>query len=102
GRERALKRALDIVVSLAALVVLAPLLLLTALAVKLDSPGPVIFRQRRCGFDNREFVILKFRTMTALEDDGSIVQAKPDDARVTRVGRMMRRTSIDELPQLVN
>jgi undecaprenyl-phosphate galactose phosphotransferase/putative colanic acid biosynthesis UDP-glucose lipid carrier transferase len=102
GRERALKRALDIVVSLAALVVLAPLLLLTALAVKLDSPGPVIFRQRRCGFDNREFVILKFRTMTALEDDGSIVQAKPGDARVTRVGRMMRRTSIDELPQLVN
>jgi undecaprenyl-phosphate galactose phosphotransferase/putative colanic acid biosynthesis UDP-glucose lipid carrier transferase len=102
GWERALKRALDIVVALAALVVLAPLLLLTALAVKLDSPGPVIFRQRRCGFDYREFVILKFRTMTALEDDGPIVQAKPGDARVTRVGRMLRRTSIDELPQLIN
>jgi undecaprenyl-phosphate galactose phosphotransferase/putative colanic acid biosynthesis UDP-glucose lipid carrier transferase len=100
--ERALKRATDIVIAVTALVVLAPLLLLTSLAIKLDSPGPVIFRQRRCGFDNREFVILKFRTMTALEDDGSIVQAKRDDERVTRIGRMLRRTSIDELPQLVN
>jgi undecaprenyl-phosphate galactose phosphotransferase/putative colanic acid biosynthesis UDP-glucose lipid carrier transferase len=81
---------------------LAPLLLLIASAVKLDSPGPVLFRQRRCGFDNREFVILKFRTMTVLEDDGSIVQAKPGDERVTRVGRMLRRTSLDELPQLIN
>ena len=101
-RERVLKRALDIVIGLAALVVLAPLLLLTSLAVRLDSPGPVIFRQRRSGFDNREFVILKFRTMTVLEDEGSIVQAKPGDDRVTRFGRMLRRTSIDELPQLIN
>jgi undecaprenyl-phosphate galactose phosphotransferase/putative colanic acid biosynthesis UDP-glucose lipid carrier transferase len=100
--ERALKRALDIIVALAALVVLAPLLLLTSLAIKLDSPGPVIFRQRRCGFDNREFVIFKFRTMTVLEDNGPIVQAKRDDERVTRIGRMLRRTSIDELPQLIN
>ncbi|MGD0188082.1 MAG: exopolysaccharide biosynthesis polyprenyl glycosylphosphotransferase [Roseiarcus sp.] len=102
ARERALKRALDMAIAVAGLVVLAPLLLVTSLVIKLDSPGPVIFRQRRCGFDNREFVIFKFRTMTALEDGGSIVQAKPGDERVTRVGRMLRRTSIDELPQLFN
>ena len=100
--ERAIKRALDVAIAVAALFVLAPLLLLTSLVIKLDSPGPVIFRQRRCGFDNREFVILKFRTMSVLEDDGPIVQAKRDDERVTRIGRMLRRTSIDELPQLIN
>ena len=102
GRERALKRALDIAIAASALVVMAPLLLLVASAIKLDSPGPIIFRQRRCGFDNHEFVILKFRTMTVLEDDGSIAQAKCLDDRVTRVGRMLRRTSVDELPQLLN
>lgn len=102
ARERAVKRALDIAVAAVALIALAPLLLLTSLAIKLDSPGPVIFRQRRCGFDNREFVILKFRTMAVMEDNHSIVQAKRGDDRVTRVGRMLRRTSIDELPQLLN
>ena len=102
GRERALKRALDIVIALTALVVLAPLLLLISFAIKFDSPGPVIFRQRRCGFDNREFIMLKFRTMTAQEDDGAIVQATPADDRVTQVGRVLRRTSFDELPQLIN
>ncbi len=102
GSERALKRALDIVIAATALVALAPLLLLTSLVIRLDSPGPVIFRQRRCGFDNREFVMFKFRTMTVLEDDGPIVQATRADARVTRIGRMLRRTSIDELPQLLN
>jgi lipopolysaccharide/colanic/teichoic acid biosynthesis glycosyltransferase len=86
----------------AALVALAPLLLTISLAIRLDSPGPVIFRQRRCGFDSRKFVMLKFRTMTVLEDDGQIVQAKRADARVTRLGRLLRRTSLDELPQLVN
>jgi undecaprenyl-phosphate galactose phosphotransferase/putative colanic acid biosynthesis UDP-glucose lipid carrier transferase len=100
--ERALKRVMDIAIAVTALVVFAPLLLAISLVIKLDSPGPVIFRQRRCGFDDREFVILKFRTMTVLEDDGPIVQAKRDDERVTRVGRMLRRTSIDELPQLIN
>ncbi len=102
GRERALKRALDIVITSTALVVLAPFLILIASVIKLDSPGPVIFRQRRCGFDNREFVMFKFRTMTVQEDGGSIVQAKPVDDRVTRVGRLLRRTSVDELPQLLN
>ena len=102
GRERALKRAMDLVIATTALVVLAPLLLAIALAIRLDSRGPVIFRQRRCGFDNREFVIFKFRTMTVLEDGDSIVQAKPDDRRVTRFGKFLRRSSIDELPQLLN
>ena len=102
GRERALKRALDIVLAASGLIALAPLLLLTAVLIRLDSRGPIIFRQRRCGFDNREFVILKFRTMTVLEDEGPIVQAKPGDRRVTRIGRILRRTSIDELPQLFN
>ena len=68
GRERSLKRATDLVIATTALVALAPLLLAVSLAIRLESPGPVIFRQRRCGFDNREFVIFKFRTMTVLED----------------------------------
>ena len=100
--ERALKRTTDLVFATTALVVLAPVLLAVSLAIALDSRGPVVFRQRRCGFDNREFVIFKFRTMTVLEDGASIVQARPDDARVTRVGKILRRTSIDELPQLLN
>ena len=88
GVERALKRATDLVIATTALVALAPLLLAVSLAIRLDSRGPVVFRQRRCGFDNREFVIFKFRTMTVLEDGASIVQAKPDDRRVTRVGKI--------------
>jgi undecaprenyl-phosphate galactose phosphotransferase/putative colanic acid biosynthesis UDP-glucose lipid carrier transferase len=102
ARERAVKRATDLVLATTALVALAPLLLLTSLLIRFDSPGPAIFRQRRCGFDNREFVIFKFRTMTVLEDGDSIVQAKPGDRRVTRFGRFLRRWSIDELPQLIN
>ena len=101
-RERALKRATDLVIATTALVLLAPFLLAVSLAIRLDSRGPVVFRQRRCGFDNREFVIFKFRTMTVLEDGASVVQAKPDDRRVTRIGKILRRTSIDELPQLLN
>ena len=100
--ERALKRGLDLAIAGSAIIVLSPLLLATSLAVKLDSPGPILFRQRRGGFDNREFVIFKFRTMTARENDGLIVQAKRGDDRVTRIGRVLRRSSIDELPQLLN
>jgi len=100
--ERAAKRALDIALAAAALVVLAPALLALAALVKLDSPGPAIFRQRRCGFDNRQFVMFKFRTMRVLEDEGPLVQATRDDRRVTRVGRALRRASLDELPQIVN
>ncbi len=102
GWERSLKRAMDVTASAAALVVLSPLLLLCAGLIKLDSRGPIVFRQRRAGFDNREFVIFKFRTMTVTEDNGPIVQAQRDDNRVTRIGKVLRRTSIDELPQLIN
>ena len=100
--ERLIKRALDIAVSGSALLLISPLLLITAALIKLDSPGPVIFWQRRGGFDNREFVIFKFRTMKVLEASGKIAQARRDDDRVTRIGRVLRRTSLDEFPQLIN
>ena len=99
---RAIKRLMDIAFALCALIVLSPLLIGTALAVRLDTPGPAIFRQRRNGFDQRTFVIFKFRTMSVQEDHAGILQARRDDPRVTRVGRVLRRTSIDELPQLLN
>ena len=100
--ERALKRSIDILGAVASLVTLAPLLLLTALLIKLDSEGPVLFTQKRNGFNGRDFRIFKFRTMCVLEDGPEVQQVKRDDPRVTRVGRLLRRTSIDELPQLLN
>jgi exopolysaccharide biosynthesis polyprenyl glycosylphosphotransferase len=77
-------------------------MLLVAFAVKLDSCGPVFFRQRRQGFDGQDFNIFKFRSMTVLEDGAKIQQARKFDKRVTRVGRFIRATSLDELPQLFN
>ena len=100
--ELVAKRAFDLVAATAALVLLLPLLALVSVAIKLSSPGPVIFRQRRYGFNRREFTIYKFRTMSVQEDGDSIRQACRNDARVTRLGRLLRATSIDELPQLVN
>ncbi len=100
--ERAVKRAVDILMSASAIVLLLPLFLLVAVAVKLDSRGPVIFKQRRNGFNANQFVIYKFRSMTVLEDGPSITQAYPGDKRVTRVGKLLRSSSIDELPQLFN
>ncbi|MBS6628342.1 MAG: sugar transferase [Clostridiales bacterium] len=98
-----LKRVLDIVFSLLAMVILSPLFLITAIAVRLDSRGPVIFRQKRLGLDARAFDIYKFRTMcVGAEHMGSGVYSGADDARVTKVGRILRALSIDELPQLVN
>lgn len=98
-----LKRVLDIVFSFLALVILSPLFLITAVAVRLDSRGPVIFRQKRLGLDARAFDIYKFRTMcVGAEHMGSGVYSGADDARVTKVGRILRALSIDELPQLVN
>jgi len=76
--------------------------MIAAIAIKLDSRGPIIFRQRRSGLNANEFVILKFRTMTVLEDGPVVTQACRDDLRVTRVGKFLRRSSIDELPQLFN
>ena len=100
--ERTVKRIFDVIVAGIALLLLLPLLVMTAIAIKLDSPGTILFRQRRRGFNGRTFQILKFRTMSVLEDGDAIVQARPGDPRVTRVGRWLRRTSIDELPQLFN
>ncbi|MET0181219.1 MAG: sugar transferase, partial [Novosphingobium sp.] len=102
-RNRALKRVLDLAVAGAVLVFVAPLLLVTALAIKLEDRGPVLFIQRRLGRGNRFFPIYKFRSMrvAGLDRDGVRSTARGDD-RVTRVGRVIRATSIDELPQLLN
>ncbi|MGY3238609.1 MULTISPECIES: undecaprenyl-phosphate glucose phosphotransferase [unclassified Bradyrhizobium] len=100
--EQLSKRILDIIGASMGLVLLAPLMLLSAIAVRLDSRGPVLFRQRRNGFNTKQFSIFKFRTMTVMEDGPTIVQAQRFDPRVTKVGRLLRRTSIDEVPQLLN
>jgi putative colanic acid biosynthesis UDP-glucose lipid carrier transferase len=100
--EQAVKRAVDIVFSGVGLVILSPILIAAAIAVRLDSPGPALFRQTRHGFNGRPFRIFKFRTMTVMEDGGVIQQAQKSDKRVTRVGKWLRRYSIDELPQLLN
>ena len=100
--ERALKRTADIVISSLALAALAPLLVAVAVIIRIESRGPAIFRQRRRGFDDHEFVIYKFRTMYVVEDGKLVVQATRDDPRVTRLGGFLRRSSIDELPQFFN
>src|SRR5208282_1019375 len=99
---RSVKRAIDVAVAASALLLLAPAIGLIAIAIKIDSPGAVFFRQRRNGYRGREFRIVKFRTMTVLEDGDAVMQARRDDQRVTRVGRLLRKTSFDELPQLLN
>ena len=102
-RSRLLKRALDIAVTAPVLFALAPLMLIVALAIRLDSPGPVFFTQQRMGRGNRLFSMLKFRSMRAdLCDANGNRSTGRDDDRVTRVGRFIRSTSIDELPQLLN
>ncbi|QPF88082.1 undecaprenyl-phosphate glucose phosphotransferase [Bradyrhizobium genosp. L] len=101
-KERALKRLLDIVGASVALIVFGPIMLVAALFVICTSRGPVFFRQTRNGFNGRAFRIFKFRTMRVLEDGPKIVQATKDDPRVTAVGKWLRKTSIDELPQLFN
>ncbi len=100
--ERQLKRWLDIVVAAIALVGLTPLFLLISAAIFVESGGPVVFRQSRKGFGERSFTIYKFRTMKVCENGDTIAQATRNDARVTRVGAILRRTSLDELPQIVN
>ncbi|WP_247766800.1 MULTISPECIES: undecaprenyl-phosphate glucose phosphotransferase [unclassified Bradyrhizobium] len=101
-KERALKRALDLVGASLALFVFAPVMLVTAILIKLSSKGPVFFRQTRHGFGGRAFKIFKFRTMRVLEDGPTIRQAEKNDPRVTPIGKWLRKTSIDELPQLFN
>ena len=96
------KRVIDICVSSLVLALIFLPLLLVALAIKLGSPGPAIFRQRRYGLDGREFIVYKLRTMTVVEDGAVIEQARKVDARVTVLGRFLRKASLDELPQFVN
>jgi Undecaprenyl-phosphate glucose phosphotransferase len=100
--ERIVKRLVDIILALFALILFTPMMALTALAIKLDGPGPVIFRQNRKGFNGQQFVMFKFRTMTVQENGDAIKQATRDDTRVTSIGKLLRAASIDELPQLVN
>jgi putative colanic acid biosynthesis UDP-glucose lipid carrier transferase len=96
------KRAVDLILSSWVLLLAWPVMLAAALAVKLSSPGPVLFKQRRHGLHGEEILVYKFRSMTVCEDGAVVEQAKPRDGRVTAVGRFLRRTSLDELPQLFN
>jgi putative colanic acid biosynthesis UDP-glucose lipid carrier transferase len=100
-RQVALKRVEDVVISSVALMIAAPIMALIALVIRLESPGPVLFRQERWGFNARPISVLKFRTMR-VHDDPVVTQATRDDPRVTHLGRILRRTSLDELPQLIN
>jgi exopolysaccharide biosynthesis polyprenyl glycosylphosphotransferase len=100
--QRTFKRVLDIVIATSALLFFMPVMLLIAALIALDSQGPVLFRQRRLGLGGKPFGIFKFRTMSVLEDGADVVQVRKDDDRVTRVGRFLRRASLDELPQFLN
>ena len=102
GVDGLTKRLSDFVLATVILLLIAPLLLVVAIAVKLTSPGPIIFKQRRYGLDGEEILVYKFRSMTVTEDGPTIKQAEKGDARVTPLGAFMRRTSIDELPQFIN
>jgi putative colanic acid biosynthesis UDP-glucose lipid carrier transferase len=102
GYRGLVKRLIDIGVSSAVLLFASPLLLLIGLLVKISSRGPVLFRQRRYGLDGQEITVYKFRTMTVMEDGAQVRQASVDDVRITPIGRILRRYSLDELPQFLN
>jgi Undecaprenyl-phosphate glucose phosphotransferase len=101
-RSRAIKRAFDVTTAIAALILLSPLFIIVSLAIKLVSRGPVLFRQARHGYNNEPIRVLKFRSMTVMEDGDNFTPVTRHDPRVTRLGRFLRRTNIDELPQLFN
>lgn len=102
GMDAVMKRATDVVLASLALLVLAPLMVLIGIAVKLTSAGPILFRQRRYGLHGEEIMVYKFRSMTVCEDGPVVSQATKQDRRVTPLGRILRSTSLDELPQLLN
>ncbi|RMG66481.1 MAG: undecaprenyl-phosphate glucose phosphotransferase [Calditrichaeota bacterium] len=103
GWQAAAKRVFDVVLSLMAALLFSPLMLMIAMLIKLTSPGPVLYRQRRISLDGREFTMLKFRTLHTSEDaESELVDVKPDDPRVTPLGRLLRQSGLDELPQLLN
>ncbi|MEM9356281.1 MAG: exopolysaccharide biosynthesis polyprenyl glycosylphosphotransferase [Pseudomonadota bacterium] len=97
-----MKECFDWIVAATALVLLSPVLLIVAAAIKMESNGPVFFRQRRNGIGGSVFNVWKFRTMSVMEDGNTVTQASRNDSRVTQVGAFLRKTSIDELPQLIN
>ncbi len=96
-----IKRLIDIVLSLTGLILLSPIMLITAVAIKSESPGPVIFQQERLGLNGKVFKIYKFRSMCVGAEKGGVYEKK-GDVRVTKVGKIIRKTSIDELPQFIN
>ena len=102
GANGAIKQASDFVLALLILILISPILLFIAVAVKVGSPGPIIFKQRRYGLDGKEIVVYKFRSMTVCEDSANIRQAQKNDSRITRLGAFLRKTSLDELPQFIN
>jgi putative colanic acid biosynthesis UDP-glucose lipid carrier transferase len=102
GTDGMVKRLSDIVLSSLILLLVSPILLTIAILIKAGSPGPVIFKQRRYGLDGEEILVYKFRSMTVTEDGGTVTQAQKNDKRVTPLGAILRRTSLDELPQFVN
>lgn len=100
--SRAIKRAFDVAAAMAGLILVSPLFVIVALAIKLDSRGPVFFRQTRHGYNNEPIRVLKFRSMTVMEDGNNFSPVTRHDPRVTRLGRFLRQTNVDELPQLFN
>lgn len=100
--QYAFKRAIDIVLSGLALVALSPVMAGIAVAVKLSSPGPILFKQRRYGLNGQEIIVYKFRSMVVMEDGGAVIQATRGDRRITPLGAFLRKTSLDELPQFLN
>ena len=102
GIDSVIKRLSDIGFSLLILALISPLLIAISIGVKLSSPGPIIFKQRRYGLDGKEILVYKFRSMTVCDDGGNVVQATKQDRRITRLGAFLRKTSLDELPQFIN
>jgi putative colanic acid biosynthesis UDP-glucose lipid carrier transferase len=102
GLNSTIKRASDIVLASIILLLLSPLMLVVAIAVKMSSPGPIIFRQRRYGLYGESILVYKFRSMRVMENGDQVVQAQKNDQRVTKIGGFLRRTSLDELPQFIN
>lgn len=96
-----IKRVIDIIIAIIGIVVTLPITLLTAVAIKIESPGPIIFKQERLGYNGKVFMIYKFRSMCVNAEEGGVYERK-NDKRVTKVGRFIRKTSIDELPQFWN
>lgn len=102
GTNGTLKRGCDVVLSLLIMLLISPLMVIIALGVKMSSPGPVLFRQKRYGLDGKEILVYKFRSMTVMENGDQVTQATRQDPRITRFGAFLRKTSLDELPQFFN